>query len=153
MEPNCGDGWVSVTHSVAIWRSKRRGGSHLYRLIQQHAARYVGGGLALSETPRTSPSPFGGQGMNLAMQDAAALADHAAPVLREGASDATLAAALAAYEQQRRPINTHALRAANGGAWLTAPGRVRYAFARAVLAALSAAPALRERIRARFGGA
>src|SRR5438128_2505048 len=136
MEPNCGDGWVSVTHSVAIWRSKRRGGSHLYRLIQQHAARYVGGGLALSETPRTSPSPFGGQGMNLAMQDAAALADHAAPVLREGASDATLAAALAAYEQQRRPINTHALRAANGGAWLTAPGRVRYAFARAVLAAL-----------------
>ena len=132
---------------------ERRGGSHLYRLIQQHAKQYVGEGLALIGDAAHVTNPFGGQGMNLAIQDAAALADSVAPVLREGAGDTALAAALTAYEQQRRPINTHALRGANGGAWLTAPGRVRYALARAVLAALSAAPRLRTRIQARFGGA
>ena len=38
---------------------ERRGGSHLYRLIQQHAERYVSDGLAL-----IGDAAFGGQGMN-----------------------------------------------------------------------------------------
>lgn len=142
-DPQCGDLTV-----------ERRGGSHLYPLIQQHAARYVGEGLALIGDAAHVTNPFGGQGMNLAIQDAAALADNCAPVLRQGAGDTALTAALAAYERRRRPINTRALREANRGAWLTAPGRARYELARAVLAALSAVPPrLLARIRARLGGA
>src|SRR5438067_395249 len=121
-DPPCGD--------LAV---ERRGGSHLYRLIQQHAERYVSDGLALIGDAAHVTNPLGVQGMNLAIQDAAALADRTAPVLREANGDTALAAALATYEQQRRPINTRALRAANGGAWLKAPGRGRYAFARAVV--------------------
>ena len=142
-DPQCGELTV-----------ERRGGSHLYHMIRQHTARYAGEGLALIGDAAHVTNPFGGQGMNLAIQDAAALAEHAAAVLRDGAgSDAALADALAAYEQQRRPINARALQGADGGAWLTAPGRVRYALATALLAALSAAPRLRTRLQTRFGGA
>jgi len=133
---------------------ERRGGSHLYHMIRQHAARYVGEGLALIGDAAHVTNPFGGQGMNLAIQDAAALADHAAAVLRNReSSDTALTVALAAYEQRRRPINTRALEGANAGAWLTAPGRARYALALVLLAALSAAPGLRTRLQTRFGGA
>lgn len=133
---------------------ERRGGSHLYHMIRQHAARYVGEGLALIGDAAHVTNPFGGQGMNLAIQDAAALADHAAAVLRDReGSDAALKGALAAYEQRRRPIDARALEGANAGAWLTAPGRARYVLAMVLLAALSAAPGLRTRLQARFGGA
>lgn len=142
-DPRCGELMV-----------ERRGGSHLYHMIRQHAARYTGEGLALIGDAAHVTNPFGGQGMNLAIQDAAALAEHAAAVLRDRAgTNAALAGALAAYERQRRPINARALEGANAGAWLTAPGRARYALATALLAGLSAAPRLRTRLQTRFGGA
>ena len=46
----------------------------------------------------------------MAIEDAAALTRHAAPVIAAGADDAALDAALAAYERERRPINAGLLR-------------------------------------------
>jgi 2-polyprenyl-6-methoxyphenol hydroxylase-like FAD-dependent oxidoreductase len=48
--------------------------------------------------------------MTMAIEDAAALARHAAPVIAAGANDGVLDGALAAYERERRPINAGLLR-------------------------------------------
>ena len=55
-------------------------------------------------------NPTAGQGMTMAIEDAAALARHAAPVIAAGADDGAIDAALAAYERERRPINAGLLR-------------------------------------------
>ena len=81
-------------------------GAHLYRLHRGHAPRYVARGAALLGDAIHVVNPTAGQGMTMAVEDAAALAAHVAPAL---GSSAALDAALAAYEAERRPRNARLL--------------------------------------------
>jgi len=67
-----------------------------------------------------APSPSSGQGASLAVEDAAALG-HA---LAEGAGDAGVATALAAYEQSRRPRVERVVRAGARSSSAKTPGPV-----------------------------
>ena len=92
----------------------RGGGSHLYRVARQHARRYAAGPVALAGDAAHVTPPTGGQGMNLAIRDAAALADAAVPALAAGKPDPDrLGEALAAYESRRWKANERALRNAH----------------------------------------
>jgi len=82
--------------------------AHLYPLSRGHAARYFARGAALIGDAVHVTNPTAGQGMTMAVEDAAALARHVAPVLAEGA--AAIDAALLAYQRERRPANASLLR-------------------------------------------
>lgn len=85
-------------------------GAHLYKLWRGHAPRYVARGAALLGDAVHATNPTAGQGMTMAIEDAAALAKHAGPVLAAGNSAADLPAALAAYERERHPRNAVMIR-------------------------------------------
>jgi 2-polyprenyl-6-methoxyphenol hydroxylase-like FAD-dependent oxidoreductase len=55
-------------------------------------------------------NPTAGQGMTMAIEDAAALARHASPAVAAGGDAGAIDAALAAYERERKPINAGLLR-------------------------------------------
>jgi len=84
--------------------------AHLYALSRGHAPRYFARGAALMGDAVHVTDPTAGQGMTMAIEDAAALARHAAPAIAAGADDVAIDAALAAYERERRPINAGLLR-------------------------------------------
>lgn len=94
-------------------------GEHFYRLMRQHAERYTTPGLALVGDAAHVVAPFTGQGMNLAISDAAELARHVAGPLRAGVA---LDGALAAYEQVRYRANEATMQSAHVLAPLTLPG-------------------------------
>ena len=71
-----------------------------------HAPRYVGEGAALMGDAAHPVTPAGGQGANMSVADAVALADVALNALRSGDCSA---AQLAAYESLRRPANQRSL--------------------------------------------
>jgi 2-octaprenylphenol hydroxylase len=82
-------------------------GAHLYQLSRGHARRYVTPGAALLGDAVHVTNPTAGQGMTMAVEDAAALARHAGPVLAAGGD---LGRALLAYQAERRPCNAAQLR-------------------------------------------
>ncbi|MBL8953358.1 MAG: FAD-dependent monooxygenase [Myxococcaceae bacterium] len=82
--------------------------AHLYRLHRGHAARYLSRGAALMGDAVHLTNPTAGQGMTMAIEDAAALARHVSPALH--GSEPRLDAALAAYEAERRPANLELVR-------------------------------------------
>jgi 2-polyprenyl-6-methoxyphenol hydroxylase-like FAD-dependent oxidoreductase len=82
-------------------------GAHLYMLHRGHAPRYVDHGVALLGDAVHVTNPTAGQGMTMAIEDAAALARHAGPVLAAGGD---LNRALLAYQAERRPKNAAQLR-------------------------------------------
>jgi len=84
--------------------------AHLYALSRGHARRYVARGAALIGDAVHVTNPTAGQGMTMAIEDAAALARLVAPAVLARAGDAALDAALLAYERERRPINAGLLR-------------------------------------------
>ncbi len=84
--------------------------AHLYRLHRGHAARYVARGAALIGDAVHLTNPTAGQGMTMAIEDGAALARHAAPLLEARAAEADVDAALAAYQAERRPANLELVR-------------------------------------------
>jgi 2-polyprenyl-6-methoxyphenol hydroxylase-like FAD-dependent oxidoreductase len=106
-------------------------GAHLYRLARQHARRYFSGPVALVGDAAHVTHPNGGQGMNLAVRDAAALSAAIAPLLtgREG-SDARPEEALREYELRRRPAAHKAMRRAHRLARLERADRATYAVAK-----------------------
>jgi 2-polyprenyl-6-methoxyphenol hydroxylase-like FAD-dependent oxidoreductase len=83
-------------------------GMYLYKLWRGHAARYWKPGAALLGDAIHVINPVMAQGMTMAIEDAAALAHHAGPALRGGATGVD--AALAAYEARRRPFNASVIR-------------------------------------------
>jgi len=82
--------------------------AHLYPLSRGHAARYHARGAALIGDAVHVTNPTAGQGMTMAVEDAAALARHVGPVL--GADARTIDRALRAYQRERRPANASLLR-------------------------------------------
>ena len=84
--------------------------AHLYALSWGHAPRYFARGAALMGDAVHVTNPTAGQGMTMAIEDAAALSRHVVPAIAAGADDVAIDAALAAYEGERRPINAGLLR-------------------------------------------
>jgi 2-polyprenyl-6-methoxyphenol hydroxylase-like FAD-dependent oxidoreductase len=84
--------------------------AHLYALSRGHAPRYFARGAALMGDAVHVTNPTAGQGMTMAIEDAAALSRHAIPAIAAGADDVEIDAALAAYEREQRPINAGLLR-------------------------------------------
>lgn len=82
-------------------------GAHLYRLSRAHARRYVAPGVALLGDAVHVTNPVAGQGMTMAIEDAAALARHAGAALVAGRD---VDRALLAYQAERRPRNATILR-------------------------------------------
>jgi 2-polyprenyl-6-methoxyphenol hydroxylase-like FAD-dependent oxidoreductase len=82
--------------------------AHLYPLSRGHAGRYHARGAALIGDAVHVTNPTAGQGMTMAVEDAAALARHVAPALH--ADRRTIDRALAAYQRERRPANASLLR-------------------------------------------
>jgi 2-polyprenyl-6-methoxyphenol hydroxylase-like FAD-dependent oxidoreductase len=105
----------------------KRGGSHVYRVKRQHAARYSAARAALTGDATHTLHPVGGQGLNIAIQDSAKLAELLGPVLRDGSSpEQAFTDALAEYEEVRRPINTATIGIAHMGAQIAGPGQDAY---------------------------
>jgi 2-polyprenyl-6-methoxyphenol hydroxylase-like FAD-dependent oxidoreductase len=85
-------------------------GSHLYKLSRAHAPRYAARGVALLGDAIHVTNPTAGQGMTMAIEDAAALARHVGSALCNGEKDARLDAQLRCYERERRPLNAALIR-------------------------------------------
>lgn len=85
-------------------------GAHLYKLYRAHADKYVSRGAALIGDAIHVTNPTAGQGMTMAIEDAAALARHVGPVLARGATGVEIDNALLAYERDRRPKNANLIR-------------------------------------------
>jgi 2-polyprenyl-6-methoxyphenol hydroxylase-like FAD-dependent oxidoreductase len=121
---------------------QRRGGSHVYHPVRQHARQYVSDGLALVGDAAHTTHPFGGQGMNLAIADAAALTALVGPLLAARGDRSAIAAALTRYERQRKLQNALALGRADLGARFGPPGFVPYLGWTALLAFVTPLPML-----------
>jgi len=65
-------------------------GAHLYKLARGHAPRYTARGAALLGDAVHVTNPTAGQGMTMAIEDAAALARHVGPALASGERGARL---------------------------------------------------------------
>jgi monooxygenase len=78
-------------------------GAHLYKLSRGHAPRYVARGAALLGDAVHVTNPTAGQGMTMAIEDAAALAAHTGAALARGDHGAALDPHLDRYERERRP--------------------------------------------------
>jgi 2-polyprenyl-6-methoxyphenol hydroxylase-like FAD-dependent oxidoreductase len=85
-------------------------GAHLYTLSRGHARRYSARGAVLLGDAVHVTNPTVGQGMTMAVEDAAALASRVAAPLGAGAREAELDAALGAYEHERRRHNEGLIR-------------------------------------------
>lgn len=93
---------------LAGCRSAR--GAHLYKLSRGHADRYVARGAVLLGDAVHVTNPTAGQGMTMAIGDAASLSAHVGPALAAGNEPRALDGPLAAYEEERRAANASRLR-------------------------------------------
>ncbi|MFY9825026.1 MAG: NAD(P)/FAD-dependent oxidoreductase [Thermoanaerobaculia bacterium] len=85
-------------------------GAHLYKVWRGHAPRYVARGAALLGDAVHVTNPTAGQGMTMAIEDAASLARHVGPALAAGESAPRLGECLTAYERERHPANDGLIR-------------------------------------------
>jgi len=85
-------------------------GAHLYTLSRAHAGQYTARGAVLIGDAVHVTNPTAGQGMTMAVEDAAALASYVGPALAAGETGALLDPRLAAYERERMSRNASSLR-------------------------------------------
>jgi 2-polyprenyl-6-methoxyphenol hydroxylase-like FAD-dependent oxidoreductase len=105
----------------------KRGGSHVYRIKRTHAASYAGPHAALTGDAAHTINPVGGQGLNIAIQDSAKLAELLSPVLLDDrATEQAFTDALTEYEAIRRPINAATLELAHTLSQIAGPGEEPY---------------------------
>lgn len=117
--------------------------THCYKLAEHHAPAYHKGRVILLGDAAHSFTPMLGMGMNLAMEDAEALA----PLLASRESCATLNAARLnrKYEAKRRPRNERIRRqSTQQGNFQVAGGALQYAAFRAICRVYGLAPVLRD---------
>lgn len=132
----------------------KRGGSHVYRIKRTHAASYSGPRVALTGDAVHTLHPAGGQGLNIAIQDSAKLAELVGPLLRDGEPSAdVLGAALEDYEQTRRPINQGAMTMSHAQAMMAGPGQEAYENAVEFFSKAAADPDFVREWLKKFGGA
>lgn len=131
----------------------KRGGSHVYRVKRQHAARYSAPRAALTGDALHTLHPAGGQGLNIAIQDSAKLAELLGPVLLDdGAPEQAFTDALTEYETIRRPINTSTQQVAHMTAQIAGPGQQEYERALEFYGKAAADPGWVYEYMAKFGG-
>jgi len=139
--------------ALADLKLTKRGGSHVYRLKRSHAATYSGPHAALCGDAAHTIHSMGGQGLNIAIQDSARLAELVGPVLQDSdASEEQLAAALVEYEAIRRPINTEAIERADRASQWARPGQDAYDLAIDFFSQAVDDPNYLHLKRERFGG-
>jgi 2-polyprenyl-6-methoxyphenol hydroxylase-like FAD-dependent oxidoreductase len=138
---------------LAELQLNKRGGSHVYRIKRTHAASYSGPRAALSGDAVHTTHPAGGQGLNIAIQDSAKLAELLGPVLGDtGASEHAFSDGLAEYEAIRRPINTATLQMAHMTALIAGPGQEEYERALEFYSKAASDPAWVYEYMVKFGG-
>ncbi|MCX2932417.1 NAD(P)/FAD-dependent oxidoreductase [Mycobacterium sp. CVI_P3] len=131
----------------------KRGGSHVYRIRRTHAASYSGPRAALTGDAVHTTHPAGGQGLNIAIQDSAKLAELVGPVLLDdAASEKAFVDALTEYEAIRRPINTATLQVAHMCSLIAGPGQGDYEEAVAFYGKAATDPSWVWDYMANFGG-
>lgn len=131
----------------------KRGGSHIYRIKRQHAASYSGPRAALVGDAVHTIHPVGGQGLNIAIQDSAKLAELLGPVLLDdNAAESAFATALSEYEAIRRPINTATIQLAHAGSQIAGPGREPYEQAVEFYRKAASDPGWVRQYQSNFGG-
>ncbi|KKC06921.1 hypothetical protein ABW17_02200 [Mycobacterium nebraskense] len=131
----------------------KRGGSHIYRIKRQHAASYSGPRAALTGDAAHTIHPVGGQGLNIAIQDSAKLAELLATVLLDPqATERAFTDSLAEYEAIRRPINTATIELAHAGSLIAGPGREPYEKAVEFYSKAASDPGWVRQYQANFGG-
>ena len=104
MEPEAFAGAVTEAAEARLGAMTLEGPRAAYALRHQHAAAYVEGRVALVGDAAHVIHPLAGQGFNLGLLDAAALAECAAAAWRAH-GDPGAAAALARYQRWRRGEN------------------------------------------------
>lgn len=85
-------------------------GAHLYSLSRGHAKQYVAAGAALIGDAVHITNPTAGQGMTMAIEDAASLAMHLGPSITAAVSRSVLDERLLAYQRDRWPKNESQIR-------------------------------------------
>lgn len=130
----------------------KRGGSHVYRIKKTHAASYSGRRAALTGDAAHTIHPVGGQGLNIAIQDSAKLAELVGPVLEHSGSEEEIAGALAEYEAIRRPINTATIDLADRHSRLAGPGHEAYEKALDFYSKAAVDPNFARQFVSQFGG-
>jgi 2-polyprenyl-6-methoxyphenol hydroxylase-like FAD-dependent oxidoreductase len=131
----------------------KRGGSHVYRIKRQHAAKYSGPRAALTGDALHTIHPVGGQGLNIAIQDSAKLGELLGPVLLDAAaSEQAFIDALTEYEAIRRPINTATIGIAHMGSMIAGPGQEPYEQAVEFYSKAASDPDWVRQYMANFGG-
>jgi 2-polyprenyl-6-methoxyphenol hydroxylase-like FAD-dependent oxidoreductase len=138
---------------LAELQLNKRGGSHIYRIKRQHAITYSGRRAALTGDAAHTIHPVGGQGLNIAIQDSAKLAELLGPVLLdETSSEQAFTHALAEYEVIRRPINTATIQLAHDGSQIAGPGEEPYRRAVEFYGKAASDPGWVRQYQASFGG-
>jgi 2-polyprenyl-6-methoxyphenol hydroxylase-like FAD-dependent oxidoreductase len=123
-----------------VWGSR-------FRVRHRVADRFRAGPVLLAGDAGHVHSPAGGQGMNLGLKDALALADALTETLRSGSETA-----LDRYAAERRPVAQSVVRfAAQLTRLATVPAPVR-PIRNALLSALAHVPAFRRRLAYRLSG-
>ena len=85
-------------------------GAHLYSLSRGHAKQYVAAGAALIGDAVHITNPTAGQGMTMAIEDAASLAMHLGPSITAAVSRSVLDERLLGYQRDRWPKNESQIR-------------------------------------------
>lgn len=101
-----------IEHRSPLFEGRRpsKKGAHLYKLWRGHARSYSTRGAVLLGDAVHVINPVMAQGMTMAIEDAAALADFVGPVLASNGGAAQIDKSFEDYEAFRRPFNQAVIR-------------------------------------------